>query len=109
MLGVALSPGEGAAAPEGPRGEDVREEVIVTAGREADERLTREVVTALQNDPYIFSDHITVTTANGVVRLEGRISDRADFFNVLRLARRIAGKRRVINNMEYVPSDEDSD
>lgn len=86
-----------------------RTEIVVSASRESDELLTEQVVTAIHQDPYIFAEHIVVTTTNGIVRLEGRISDHADFLNVLRLARRIAGKRRVISRLEYVPSDDDSD
>ena len=107
MLGVAHSTAQ-AAAPEGVRA-DLRDEIIVSATRQSDELLTQQVVAALQEDPYIFSDHITVTTTNGVVRLEGRINDRSDFFSALRLARRIARGRRVINNLEYAPSDDDAD
>ncbi len=65
------------------------------------------LATALQQDPYIFSDHVTVTTENGVVRLEGMVRDLSDLYQILRLARRIAGKGRVVNRIEYVPTDDD--
>ncbi len=71
--------------------------------------MTAKVTTALRQDPYIFSDHVTVRTENGIVRLEGRVNDLVDLFQMLKLARRIAGKGRVVNAIDYVPTDDDSD
>ena len=48
-----------------------------------------------------------MTTENGVVRVRGVVSDLPDLFAILRLARRIAGKGRVVNEIEYVPVDDD--
>ncbi len=64
-------------------------------------------MTALRQDRYIFGDHVTVITENGVVRLEGIVSDLSDLYRIVRLARRIAGKGRVVNRIEYVPTDDD--
>jgi osmotically-inducible protein OsmY len=64
---------------------------------------------ALRQDPYVFADHVTVTTENGVVRLEGVMTDLHDMLRVLRLARRIAGSGRVVNKIELAPSDDDAD
>jgi osmotically-inducible protein OsmY len=50
-----------------------------------------------------------VRTENGIVRLEGRVNDLVDLFQMLKLARRIAGKGRVVNAIDYVPTDDDSD
>lgn len=87
----------------------VHDEVVITAGRESDAVITVKVVTALREDPYIFSDHVTVTTENGIVRLEGIVSDLADLHMILRLARRIAGKgQRVVNEIEYDPAESDA-
>ena len=69
--------------------------------------MAAKVATALQQDPYIFSDHVTVTAENGVVRLEGMVRDLSDLYAMLRLARRIAGKGRVVNQIEFVPIDID--
>jgi osmotically-inducible protein OsmY len=87
---------------------DTHEEVVITAGRQSDALVTEEVVTALRQDPFIFSDHVTVTTENGVVRLEGIVTDLVDLHRILRLARRIAGKGgRVENRMEFIQQDRD--
>ncbi len=66
------------------------------------------MTTALKQDPFIFSDHVTVTTENGVVRLEGIVTDLVDLHRILRLARRFAGKGgRVENRMEFIQQDRD--
>ncbi len=82
-------------------------EIVVTAVRQSDARTTQLVVAALTNDRYIFSDHLTVTTQKGVVRLEGMVRDLSDLLEILRVARQIAGKGRVVNALEYVPADDD--
>jgi osmotically-inducible protein OsmY len=96
-------------APTDPGKQQVRDEVVVTADRPSDVQITRKVMTAIQQNPYIFADHITVTTENGVVKLEGVITDLHDLLNVIRIARRAAGKRRLVNNIEYLPLDSDHD
>ena len=97
-----------AAAADAPPLRELRE-IVVTADRQADSAMTAKVTTALRQDPYIFSDHVTVRTENGIVRLEGRVNDLVDLFQMLKLARRIAGKGRVVNAIDYVPTDDDSD
>jgi osmotically-inducible protein OsmY len=87
---------------------DARNEVVVSAARQSDAAITTRVSQALHDDPYIFSEHVTVTTENGILRLEGRVSDLADLHQILRLARRIAGRRRIVNEIEYAPADDDS-
>ena len=81
---------------------DTRPEVVVTGTREADAVLAAKVEQALEKDPYLFAGHINVTAENGVVRVEGIVEDPFDMVQILRLARRIAGKRRVINQIEIV-------
>jgi len=64
---------------------------------------------ALNQDPYLFVGHITVTAENGVVRLTGFAIDRMDLLQAVHLARRIAGKRRVINEIERISGSPDHD
>jgi osmotically-inducible protein OsmY len=108
-LGVgALMAGVSALAQGRPvrsRDEAPRTEVIVTATRLTDEVLTAKVVQALRDDPYVFSDHMSVVTENGVVRLQGIALDVGDLLRALTLARRVAGKRRVVNEMEILVAD----
>jgi osmotically-inducible protein OsmY len=61
----------------------------------------------LTEDPWIFSEHITVTTQNGVVRLEGIVGDTGELFRVPRLCRKIPGARRVVNELEMMHNDPD--
>jgi osmotically-inducible protein OsmY len=102
-FGIAVSAGAFGAPPS----REVHAEIVVTAVRPSDEATSSQVMTALQQDPYIFSGHVMVTTKNGVVRLEGIVHDLSDLYNILRLARRIAGNGRVVNQIEYVPTDDD--
>ena len=85
----------------------MQREIVVTAVRPSDAALAAEVATALEQDPYIFSDHVTVTAVNGIVRVGGLVREQSDLLAILRLARRIAGKRRVVNEIQFDPVDDD--
>ena len=103
---ASLSSATAFGAPPSGEGKD---EVVVTATRQSDAVLAAKVTAAVQEDPYIFGDHITVTVENGIVRLEGVVDDLGDLHRVLRLARRIAGKGRVVNSLEFRPLAADHD
>lgn len=105
LLGAALScPVQGAAERADPR----LPEVIIQAKRQAaDEQVTRQVQQTLTNDPWIYSEHITITTYNGVVRLEGIVGDTGEMFRIMRLCRKIPGARRVVNALEIMHNDPD--
>jgi osmotically-inducible protein OsmY len=83
------------------------QEIVISADRLADEALTAKVAEVLQEDPYIFGDHVTVTARNGVVTVEGIVGDTGERFHILRLCRRIPGTRRVVDAMEVVNNDAD--
>lgn len=85
-----------------------RGEVIVTATRQApDEQITAQVERALAADPYIYAEHVTVTTNNGVVRVEGIVWDTGERFRILRRCRKIPGTRRVVDALEILDNDPD--
>jgi osmotically-inducible protein OsmY len=84
-------------------------QVVITASRESDAALVARVEQAMHSDPYVFVDHVSVSAQRGVVRVEGIVQDPADMLQLLRLARRIAGKRRVINEIEVVSGAADHD
>lgn len=92
-----------------PPGEAPRQEVTVSASRLSDAVLTAKVEQALHDDPYIFSNHMSVETEDGIVRLKGVAVDLSDLRQALALARRIAGSRRVINEIDLIPEDADHD
>jgi osmotically-inducible protein OsmY len=85
-------------------GEELRE-IVITAKR-SDEVIASKVEAALKQNPYIFSDHITVTAKNGVVRVGGFVNDLNDLLAILRVARRAAGKGRVVNEIEFRAVDD---
>ena len=91
------------------RDESTQQEVIITGTRQADAALTAKVMTVLQDDPYVFAGHISVVTENGTVTLQGIALDPSDLRRALMLARRVAGRWRVVNKIELIPEDLDAD
>jgi BON domain len=89
------------------RSDAIVAEVVIQAEREADEQVTRQVEKTLTEDRWIFSDHLTVTTRNGVVQIEGIVQDTAEWLRILRLARKTPGARRVVDRMEMLHNDPD--
>ena len=87
------------AAPR-PQDESHLPEVIISAAR--DQATTAKVVQALQDDPYVYAAHISVTTENGIVRLQGLAFDVGDLQRALYLARRASGSRRIVNEIELL-------
>ena len=55
----------------------------------------------------MFADHVTISTRNGVVRVEGFVGDSGERFRILRLCRRIPGTRRVVDALEVMNNDPD--
>ena len=105
LVASPVSPGQAPA----PAHAETHPEIVITGTRESDAVLVTRVEQALQNDPYLFVSHVSVSAENGVVRLEGVVQDPFDMLQLLRIARRIAGKRRVINEIEFVDGGEDHD
>jgi osmotically-inducible protein OsmY len=83
------------------------EEIVVSATRKADEQITAQVQRTLTEDPWIYAEHINVTTRNGVVRLEGIVGDTGELFRILRECRKIPGARRVVSELEMMHNDPD--
>ena len=103
LVTVSYRPAQGAAE----KAATGLEEVVVSATRKADEQVTLQVQKTLTGDPWIYAEHITVTTQNGVVRLEGIVGDTGELFRILRLCRKIPGARRVVSELEIVHNDPD--
>lgn len=110
-LGVAGLAGPSASAQKAAQPHDGTslQEIVITAAREADEALTAKVVQVLQEDPYVYAEHISVQTENGVVTLRGIAFDPSELRRALRLARRVAGGRRVVNQVDLMPLSADLD
>lgn len=99
----------GAQTSVAPVNQAPRQEVVITGTRPSDAALTAQVTKVLQDDPYLYTGHISVATENGVVTLQGVVEDLWDYRRALLLARRIAGRGRVVNRMEFLPEDMDRD
>ena len=89
-----------------PTGEAQRE-IVVTASRLSDAALAMAVSTALQQDPFILSDHVLVSVEHGVVTVRGQVREVTNLLAILRVARRAAGGRRVVDRIEFDPYDDD--
>jgi osmotically-inducible protein OsmY len=104
LLGAAAaSPAQEAAG----KAETRLQEVVVQGKRLEDEQVTQRVQKALTNDPWIYSEHVTVTTRDGIVTVEGIVQDTGEWFRILDLARRTPGARRVVTRLEMLHNDPD--
>jgi osmotically-inducible protein OsmY len=65
----------------------------------ADEAIRQRVEGALHSDPYFYDAHVIVSMANGDVLLGGFVSSDWDLLDAIRIARKTAGNRRVVNNL----------
>lgn len=93
-----------AAADTAPGAAEHLDPIVVTAKKRADtvvdEKLKQQVEAALRSDTFFYNGHVTVTIKDGVVTLRGMVFDDWDLRQAIRLSRRIAGVRRVINDLE---------
>jgi osmotically-inducible protein OsmY len=105
VLGLCASPVAAQHAP--AAGRDALQEITVTARKVAktDEEVKEQVETALHSDRYIFSEHVAVTTKNGVVTLRGIATDYWDVIAMKRLVRRMPGVKRVVDNIDISLGD----
>lgn len=80
------------------------EPIVVTAKRRADpaadEKMKAQVEEALHSDVFFYGEHVTVAIENGVATLRGIVFDDWDMRQAMRISRRIAGVKRVINDLE---------
>jgi osmotically-inducible protein OsmY len=65
-----------------------------------DAEVRERVEAAMHTDPYFLDDHVTVTVKNGIVILEGIVSDPWDLLDATRIARKIPGVKSVFNNLD---------
>jgi len=78
---------------------------IVVTGRKqqdpvADEKMRKQVEAALRADPYFYDGHVTVTIVNGVATLQGMVFDDWDMRAAMRISKRVAGVKRVVNEID---------
>ena len=79
------------------------EPIVVTAKKQeapkTDEEVTRQVEAALRADPYVFDEHVRITTKDGVVTLSGFVLDVWDVYSLKRIVRKMAGVKRVVDQL----------
>lgn len=66
----------------------------------SDRDVTKRVEMALDSDPYVYAEHVAVTTADGVVTLQGLVGDEWDLRRAIRDSSRVAGVKRVVDELE---------
>ncbi|MDB6085891.1 MAG: hypothetical protein JWN43_3772 [Gammaproteobacteria bacterium] len=81
---------------------------ITVKGRKIspDEEVSREVVAALQADPYVDDAHVTVTTKDGIVTIHGFVQDAWDLLALRRIAKKVAGAKKIVNDVELMLNDQ---
>ena len=107
VAALARPPASAQSPADTSRRQTSTEEIVVSATRKADEQVTEQVQRTLTDDPWIYAEHITVTTRNGVVRLEGIVGDTGELYRILRQCRKIPGARRVVSELEMMHNDPD--
>src|SRR5271166_6544871 len=63
------------------------------------EALRKRVTVALHADPYFYDEHVTVSVEKGAVVLRGFVFSDWDLRDALRIARKAAGDKPVIDNL----------
>jgi osmotically-inducible protein OsmY len=64
--------------------------------------IAKQIHAALRADPYLYDGHIDVSVQNGVVMLRGLVFSDWDLLTAMRIARRVAGDKQVIDNLSIV-------
>jgi osmotically-inducible protein OsmY len=82
-------------------------EIIVTSRKIIpDEEVSTQVVFALHSDLYVDDMHVTVTTKDGIVTLHGFVQDAWDLLALRRIAKKVAGAKKVVNDVELMLNDQ---
>jgi hypothetical protein len=78
-------------------------EIVVQASKipetPADAELNKQVESAMQSDRYFYNYHVSAMTRGGVVVLRGLVFDDWDMRTAIRLSKRVAGVKRVVNQL----------
>jgi osmotically-inducible protein OsmY len=66
----------------------------------SDRELARRVENALDADPYVYTEHVTVTSKDGVVTLSGMVGSEWDLATAIGISDRVPGVKRVVDGLE---------
>ena len=58
------------------------------------------VEAALDQAPYLDAEHVTVTSRDGIVTLQGMVGSASDLQDALRIASRVNGVKDVVDELE---------
>jgi BON domain-containing protein len=105
ILSVACFGAISAHAANGDLPADTRLDTIVVTARKhiepvLDEQVKQQVETALHSDPFFYDEHVSVTISNGIVTLHGIVFDDWDLRSAMRIAKKLPGVKRVVNDLE---------
>jgi osmotically-inducible protein OsmY len=81
------------------RSDSVADSATHESASVTDDKLMQRVKTALHTDPYFYDEHVTVSVENGDVVLRGFVTSDWDIRDALRIAKKAAGGRRVIDDL----------
>lgn len=62
--------------------------------------LDQRVTAALESDPYLYSEHITVTSKDGVVTLHGSVGDEWDLRKAIKISSQVEGVKDVVDDLQ---------
>lgn len=65
-----------------------------------DEAVAAQVRQALDQDPYFYDGHVQVLARDGAIVLQGLVMSAWDLTDAIRIARRVAGDHRIVNDLE---------
>jgi osmotically-inducible protein OsmY len=97
-LGVAAT-AQSAPAPTLIRSVSIAASTTQGADWVTEEELTKRVKAALHADPSFYDEHVTVAIEHGQVVLRGFVFGDWDLRQALRIARKAAGDRPVVENL----------
>jgi hypothetical protein len=80
-------------------------DAIVVTGKKIQEavpdaEVEQRVEKAMRSDQFFYGEHVTITIKDGVVTLHGIVFDDWDLRTARRIAKRVPGVKRVINDLE---------
>ena len=66
----------------------------------ADQEVNKRVEAALDQAPYLYAQHVTATTRDGIVTLQGMVGSASDLQDALRITSRVNGVKDVVDELE---------
>jgi osmotically-inducible protein OsmY len=74
--------------------------VLCGTASASDQPIDRRVTAALQAAPYLYAEHITVTSKDGVITLHGMVGSPWDLREAIQISSRVPGVHAVVDDLE---------